>query len=172
MKRAGLQASASGRRTGQTTTPEARAKRSSTCSGNSLLHVVPCLALGNVVESLGMHQLATIQHHAQKSRTAGDPVRHAAWNVRHLAGIELERSPFRMVQRVTAKLKPDLVLIAAAVKAVLFLFKIVNIDPELLAVVQHRSAGTAFARHAGEIIERAEFPDDPAAFALATNQCR
>src|SRR5580765_2664986 len=135
MKRAGLQASAPGHRTGQTTTPEARAKRSATCWGNSLLHVVPCLSLRNVIESLGMHQLATIKHHAQKSRTAGDPVRDAARDVRHLAGIELERSPFRMVQRVTAKLKPDLVLIAAAVKPVLFFLEIIDVDPKLLAVI-------------------------------------
>lgn len=38
-----------------------------------------------------------------------------------------------MVQRVAAKLKPDLVFVAAAMKAVLFFFEIVDIDAKLFA---------------------------------------
>src|ERR1043165_107490 len=119
-----------------------------------------------------MNQLPAIEHHAQKSRAAGDPVRHAARNVRHLAGIELECAPFGMVQGMTAELKPDLVLIAAAVKTVLLFLEIINIDAELLTVIQHGRARPAFACHSGKIIERAEFPGDPAALTLTANERR
>ena len=76
-------------------------------------------------------------------------------NVGHLPGIQLERAPLGVIQRMTAKLKPDLVFIAAAMKSILLFFEIINIDAKLLAVVKYRSTRSALAGHAGKIIERA-----------------
>src|SRR6185369_2126906 len=73
---------------------------------------------------------------------------------------------------MTAELEPDFVLVATSVKAILFFLEIIDVDPELLTIVQHRSARPALSSHPGEIIEGAEFPDNSAAFTLAANQCR
>src|SRR5258706_10333129 len=100
-----------------------------------------------------MDQRAAVKHHAQKSLAAGDPVRDAAGDHGRLSGIEVERAPFGVVERVAAELEPDLVLVAAAVKPPLLLLQVVAVDPELLAGVKDRRLGSAFPGHAGEIIE-------------------
>src|ERR1044071_1652694 len=73
---------------------------------------------------------------------------------------------------MTAELEPDFVLVATSVKAILLFLEIINVDPELLAGIEHQRACATFACHPSEIIERAEFPDDSAAFTLTANQCR
>src|SRR5262245_13467358 len=71
---------------------------------------------------------------------------------------------------MATELKPDLVFIAATMKAVLFFFKIIDIDAKLLAIVEYRRPRAAFAGHAGEIIERAQLADDAAAFAFTADE--
>ena len=80
-------------------------------------------------------------------------------NHRRLPGVQLHGAPFRMVERVAAKLKPNLVLVATAVKASLFLFQVINVNPELLAVVEHGSLGSAFPGHASKIVEPSDLLD-------------
>ena len=54
---------------------------------------------------------------------------------RRLPGVQLHGAPLRMIERMAAKLKPNLVLVATAVKASLFLFQIINVNPEFLTVI-------------------------------------
>src|SRR4029077_5227315 len=58
-----------------------------------------------------------------------------------------------MIQRMSPKLKPDFILVATAVKTPLFLFQIVDVNPEFHAVVEHRGLGSALSGHAGKIVE-------------------
>src|SRR5919197_1212914 len=73
---------------------------------------------------------------------------------------------------MTTKLKPDLVFVAAAMKAALFFLEIVNIDAKLFALIKYRRARAAFAGHAGEIIEGAQFLHIASAFLLAADKRR
>src|SRR5512135_1880323 len=130
------------------------AAKSSCVPTYQLLNLETSLALGNIVKNFRVNHAAAVKHHAQKTRAAGDPMGDAARHHRRLTGVEFHGAPFGVIERVAAELKPDLVLVAASVKAALFFFQIVNVDSELLAVVKHRRSGAAFAGHAGEIIER------------------
>src|SRR6266545_4143479 len=85
----------------------------------TLLHVETRFALRDIVESFGMDQLAAVKHHAQKAGATRDPMGDTTRNVGHLPGIQLESAPLGVIQRMTSKLKPDLVFIAAAVKSIL-----------------------------------------------------
>ena len=82
-----------------------------------------------------MYYLAAVEHHAQKSRTAGDAVSHATRNIGHLSGVEFHGAPFGMIERVAAELKPDFILVAAPVEAVLLLLEIVHVNTELFGIV-------------------------------------
>src|SRR5262249_16463844 len=73
---------------------------------------------------------------------------------------------------MAAKLKPNLVLVAASMETPLLLFKIVNVNPELLAGVKHRRLGAAFPGHAGKIIEGPDFLDRTTAARDGADQCR
>jgi hypothetical protein len=79
----------------------------------------------------------------------------AARYISHLPGVEVEGAPLGVIQRVAAKLKPDLVFVAAAMKTVLFLFEIINVDAEFFAILKYRRARAAFAGHAGKIVKGA-----------------
>src|SRR5215204_4477149 len=73
---------------------------------------------------------------------------------------------------MTAELKPDLILIAAAVKTILLLFEIVNVDAELVGVVEYRRSRPTLTGHAGKIIERTQLAYRPPSFPLAADQSR
>src|SRR5215471_19280917 len=72
---------------------------------------------------------------------------------------------------MAAKLKPDLVLVAASVKSPLLFLKVVDVNPELLAGVKHRRLGAAFPGHAGKIIEGSDFLDRTTAARDGADQC-
>src|SRR5215510_3682537 len=72
---------------------------------------------------------------------------------------------------MAAKLKPNFVLVATPMETPLFLFKIVNVNPELLAGVKHRRLGAAFPGHAGKIIEGSDFLDRTTAARDGADQC-
>lgn len=63
-----------------------------------LLNLEARLSLGHIVKSFGMNQLAAIKHHTQKAGAAGNAVRDAARNVRHLPWVKFQRTPFGVVQ--------------------------------------------------------------------------
>ena len=76
-----------------------------------------------------------------------------------LAGVQLQRAPLCMIERMPPELKPNFILVAAAMKASLFLFEVVNVNSELLAVIEHRRLGAAFSCHARKIVEPADLLD-------------
>src|SRR5262245_62092548 len=125
----------------------------------TLLNLKPRFSFGDIIESFRLDQTAAVKHHAQKTWAAGNSMSNTTRNHRRLPGVQLHGAPLRMIERMAAKLKPNLVLVATAVKASLFLFQIINVNPELLAVVEHRSLGSAFPGHAGKIIEPSDFLD-------------
>src|ERR1700746_3979283 len=71
---------------------------------------------------------------------------------------------------MSPKLKPDFILVATTMKTSLFLFQIVDVNPEFLAVVEHRRLGSAFAGHPGKIIEPSDFLDRPTALRNRADQ--
>src|SRR5690349_13374719 len=71
---------------------------------------------------------------------------------------------------MSAKLKPDLVFIATAVKTSLLFFQVVDIDPELFTVVQDRRPGASLAGHASKIIETSDLLERPGAIRDGANQ--
>lgn len=85
------------------------------------------LPLGNTIERLRVNDSPAVEHPPEKSRTAGDPVGDTARDHHGLSRIELYRARFRMIQRVTAELEVDFVLVTAAVKAAL---RIVHVDAQ------------------------------------------
>src|SRR5215831_5916429 len=60
---------------------------------------------------------------------------------------------------MAAKLKPNFVLVATPMETPLFLFKIVNVNPELLAGIKYWRLGATFSSHPGKIIEGSDFLD-------------
>src|SRR5262245_15263335 len=73
---------------------------------------------------------------------------------------------------MAAKLKPNFVLIATSVETPLFLFKIVNINSELLAGIKYRRLGATFSSHPGKIIEGSDFLDRTTAARDGVDQSR
>src|SRR5262245_28088009 len=69
------------------------------------------------------------------------------------------------------KLKPNFVLVTTSMKAPLFLLKIVNVNPELLADIKHRRFGSALSGHPRKIIESSDFLDWATGARDGANQC-
>src|SRR5262245_9608832 len=159
--------SAAGRKTGKhntARTPNPREIQSDSFMHQAffwftLLNLKPGFPFGDIIESFRLDQPAAVKHHAQKTWAAGDSMSNTTRNHRRLPGVQLHGAPFRMIERMAAKLKPNLVLVATAVKASLFLFQIINVNSELLAGIKYWRLGATFSGHPGKIIEPSDFLD-------------
>src|SRR4029453_15961823 len=109
----------------------------------TLLNLKPSFSFGNIIENCRRGQPAGGKRHAEKTWAAGNSMSNTTRNHRRLPGVQLDGTPLRMIERMAARLKPNLVLVATAVKASLFVFQIINVNPELLAVVEHGSLASA-----------------------------
>src|SRR5437660_11090092 len=89
---------------------------------------------------------------------------------RCLAGVQLSRVPLGMIEPVSSKLKPNFVFVATAMKASLFFFEIVDVNPEFLACVKHGRLRPAFSRHAGKIVESSDLFAQARTFHHRANQ--
>src|SRR5262245_29620422 len=72
---------------------------------------------------------------------------------------------------MAAKLKPNLVLVATSMETPLLLFKIVNVNPELLAGVKHRRFSTALSGHTSKIVKSSNFLEGTGTVSNGANQC-
>lgn len=114
--------------------------------------------------------MAAIKNHTQKALPSIDPMSNPPGDIRHLAWVQLHDSPLGIVHRMSAKLEPDLVLIATSVKPPLLPFQIVAVDSKLLAGVEDRRLGSAFSRHPSKVIKGPEFLEPAPAFLMAADQ--
>src|SRR5215813_1738727 len=72
---------------------------------------------------------------------------------------------------MAAKLKPNLVLVAASVKSPLLFLQVVDVNPELLAGVKHRRFSTALSGHTSKIVKPSNFLEGTATVSNGVNQC-
>src|ERR1700754_3576542 len=72
---------------------------------------------------------------------------------------------------MSAKLKPDLILVATSMKTPLFVFEVVDVNSEFLAGIKHRCFGTPLSGHAGKIVETSNLLEGPRTARDGAEQC-
>jgi hypothetical protein len=104
------------------------------------VYIEASLALGYIVKRPWMNQLAAVEHHPKKCWATRNPMGNATRYISHLPSIEIERTPLGVIRRMASKLKPNFVFVAAAMKAILFLFEIIDVNAKFLSIVKYRGA--------------------------------